>query len=208
MLMILLFIRVLACFWCGVPQVMPKIVYFVPAFSGLLAPYWRPDARGVLCGLTEHSTKNHIARAAFDAVAFQVRDVLEAMNQDQEDAQCGHGLKSLQVDGGMTVNDRLLQLQSDILGINTVRPSMPETTALGAAMAAGAAQGIDVWDLHSDDSANIISDVFKPKIPKAERDERYWKWKEAVKRSYGWDVHPDQVKKSAGDNHNFLNSKI
>jgi glycerol kinase len=113
----------------------------------------------VICGLTEHSNKGHIARAAYEAVAFQVKDVLEAMNQEG-----GVPLHSLQVDGGMTVNDSLMQLQSDILGINTVRPSMAETTALGAAMAAGAAEGIEVWDIHSEDYSSIICDVFKPKF--------------------------------------------
>jgi glycerol kinase len=167
-------------------------VYFVPAFSGLYAPYWRPDARGVICGLTEHSNRAHIARATYEAVSFQVKDILEAMNQEG-----GVPLSSLQVDGGMTSNDGLMQLQADILGINTVRPSMSETTALGAAMAAGAAAGIDVWNIFSEDSNSIICDTFRPSIEQSEREERYWRWKEAVKRSYGWEVHPDQKKSSA-----------
>jgi len=166
----------------------------VPAFSGLFAPYWRPDARGIICGLTEHSTKEHIARAAYEAVAFQVKDVLEAMNQDS-----GHSLTALQVDGGM-VKDFLMQLQSDILGIDTVRPTMAETTALGAAMAAGSAEGINIWDIHADDSTNF--DVFKPKSSEQQRDERYWRWKEAVKRSCGWEVHPEQ--KKAADKRYYL----
>ncbi|CAL8080565.1 unnamed protein product [Orchesella dallaii] len=170
-------------------------VYFVPAFSGLFAPHWRPDARGIICGLTEHSTKSHIARAAYEAVSFQVRDVLEAMNQEG-----GFPLTQLQVDGGMTNNNGLMQLQADILGIDTVRPSMAETTALGAAMAAGCAEGIEVWDIFSEDTNNIICDVFKPKTEPKERDERYWKWKEAVKRSCGWEVHPDTIKASGDEN--------
>ncbi|OXA60911.1 glycerol kinase isoform X2 [Folsomia candida] len=176
-------------------------VYFVPAFSGLFAPYWRPDARGIICGLTEHSTKGHIARASYEAVAFQVKDVLEAMNQEG-----GHPLTSLRVDGGMTISDSLMQLQSDILGIDTVRPSMSETTALGAAMAAGSAEGINVWDINSEDYSKIISDVFEPKITQHERDERYWRWKEAVKRSCGWEVHPDQ--KKPADKRYYINRSI
>lgn len=113
----------------------------------------------VICGLTEHSNKAHIARATYEAVSFQVKDILEAMNQDG-----GVPLSSLQVDGGMTANDGLMQLQADILGINTVRPSMAETTALGAAMAAGAAEGIDVWNIFSEDCSTIICDTFKPAI--------------------------------------------
>lgn len=170
-------------------------VYFVPAFSGLLAPYWRPDARGVICGLTEHSNKAHIARATYEAVSFQVKDVLEAMNQEG-----GVPLSALQVDGGMTANDGLMQLQADILGIHTVRPSMSETTALGAAMAAGQAEGIEVWDIFNEDSTNIICDTFRPTIEAQERDERYWRWKEAIKRSYGWEVNPEQKKSTAAKN--------
>lgn len=109
--------------------------------------------------MTEHSNKAHIARATYEAVSFQVKDILEAMNQDG-----GVPLSSLQVDGGMTANDSLMQLQADILGINTVRPSMAETTALGAAMAAGAAEGIGVWNIFSEDCSSITCDTFTPSI--------------------------------------------
>jgi glycerol kinase len=124
-----------------------------------------------------------------------VRDVLEAMNQEG-----GLPLTKLQVDGGMTNNNALMQLQADILGIDTVRPSMAETTALGAAMAAGCAEGIEVWDIFSEDSSNVVCDVFKPKTEAKERDERYWRWKQSVKRSCGWEVHPDQVKATGDEN--------
>lgn len=111
--------------------------YFVPAFSGLYAPYWEPSARGIICGLTQFTNKCHIAFAALEAVCFQTREILDAMNRD-----CGIPLSHLQVDGGMTSNKILMQLQADILYIPVVKPSMPETTALGAAMAAGAAEGL------------------------------------------------------------------
>ncbi|KAK3588819.1 hypothetical protein CHS0354_028468 [Potamilus streckersoni] len=153
--------------------------YFVPAFSGLFCPYWLADARGTICGLTQFTTKEHIARAALEAVCFQTRELLEAMNQDS-----GIPLKSLQVDGGMTGNNLLMQLQADLLGINVVRPSMPETTALGAAMAAGVALGI--WSLKAEDLASITIDTFKPSIVAKERDDRFAQWKEAVKRSMHW----------------------
>lgn len=157
-------------------------VYFVPAFSGLYAPYWQPDARGIICGLTQFTTKAHIARATHEAVCFQVREILDAMNMDT-----GTALKQLLVDGGMAVNDLLMQLQADLLGISVVRPQMPETTALGAAIAAGAAEGIDVWSLDSNNFPKITTDVFKPSVLPAEREGRYAKWKEAVQRSMHWE---------------------
>ncbi|KAL1123968.1 hypothetical protein AAG570_001738 [Ranatra chinensis] len=132
-------------------------VYFVPAFSGLYAPYWQSDARGVICGITEETHRAHITRAALEAICFQTRDLLEAMRKD-----CGIPLSRLQVDGGMIYNNLLMQLQADLCGIPVIRPHMAETTALGAAMAAGAAEGINVWNL-----TNLQpnpSDVFKPKI--------------------------------------------
>ncbi|CAH1795884.1 unnamed protein product [Owenia fusiformis] len=113
----------------------PHGCYFVPAFSGLFCPYWQPDARGTICGLTQFTNKAHIARACLEAVCFQSRELLDAMNQDS-----GIPISSIQVDGGMTENTLLMQLQADLAGIPVVRPSMPETTALGAAMAAGNAE--------------------------------------------------------------------
>ncbi|CAN7982476.1 unnamed protein product [Ixodes hexagonus] len=134
-------------------------VYFVPAFSGLYAPYWQSDARGIICGLTQFTTKAHIARATLEAVCFQVREILDAMDRDT-----GVALKQLLVDGGMAVNELLMQLQADLVGISVMRPQMSETTALGAAIAAGAAEKIDVWSLDSNNFPNITSDVFEPSV--------------------------------------------
>uniref|UniRef100_A0A673ZAG6 glycerol kinase n=1 Tax=Salmo trutta TaxID=8032 RepID=A0A673ZAG6_SALTR len=133
--------------------------YFVPAFSGLYAPYWEPSARGIICGLTQFTNKSHLAFAALEAVCFQTREILDAMNQDS-----GIPLTQLQVDGGMTSNRLLMQLQADILCIPVVKPSMPETTALGAAMAAGAAEGVSVWSLRPEDLSEVTSEKFEPQI--------------------------------------------
>uniref|UniRef100_A0A4W4GMG2 glycerol kinase n=1 Tax=Electrophorus electricus TaxID=8005 RepID=A0A4W4GMG2_ELEEL len=133
--------------------------YFVPAFSGLYAPYWEPSARGIICGLTQFTNKSHLAFAALEAVCFQTREILDAMNQDS-----GIPLSQLQVDGGMTSNKLLMQLQADILCIPVVKPSMPETTALGAAMAAGAAEGVSVWSLSPEDLSEVTSEKFEPQI--------------------------------------------
>ncbi|XP_023227686.1 glycerol kinase-like [Centruroides sculpturatus] len=157
-------------------------VYIVPAFSGLYAPYWQPDARGIICGLTQFSTKAHLARAMLEAVCFQTKDILEAMNKDS-----GITLTELQVDGGMTVNDLLMQLQADILGIPVVRPSMPETSALGVAMAAGMAKGVEVWSLRKEELVNITTDTFLPTITNIERERKYFKWKKAIERSLHWE---------------------
>ncbi|CAH3186733.1 unnamed protein product [Porites evermanni] len=162
-------------------------VYFVPAFSGLYAPYWQTDARGVIIGLTQFTNKAHIARATLEATCFQTRELLDAMNMD-----CGIPLTSLQVDGGMTINNLLMQLQADILGISVVRPTMPETTALGAAMAAGMAKGVDVWKVNPEDKSQINTDVFEPAVDPAERDRHYAKWKKAVKRTMKWEVNDDE----------------
>lgn len=156
--------------------------YFVPAFSGLYAPYWQPEARGLIIGLTQFTTKAHIARAVLEAVCFQTRETLDAMYKDS-----GYQLQVLLVDGGMTQNNLLMQLQADILGIPVVRPSMPETTALGAAMAAGAAEGIEVWSLRPEDLTSITTDTFHPNITETERNVRYSKWKKAVQRCMDWD---------------------
>ncbi|XP_020903631.2 glycerol kinase isoform X1 [Exaiptasia diaphana] len=163
-------------------------VYFVPAFSGLYAPYWQMDARGIIIGLTQYTNKAHIARATLEAVCFQTRELLDAMNED-----CGIPLASLLVDGGMTANNLLMQLQADILGINVERPTMPETTALGAAMAAGAAKGIEVWELNPEDKSQINTDVFKPAMDIKDRDGHYNKWKKAVKRCMKWEVNEEEV---------------
>ncbi|XP_006617527.1 glycerol kinase isoform X3 [Apis dorsata] len=153
-------------------------VYFVPAFSGLYAPYWQQDARGVICGITEDTQQYHIIRAALEAVCFQTRDILEAMVKDS-----GTKLTTLQVDGGMTVNNLLMQLQADLTGINVVRPNMVETTALGAAILAGV--GVGLIDINDVDASQVTE--FSPSIEEDERDLRYSKWKMAVERSMKWD---------------------
>lgn len=157
----------------------PHGVYFVPAFSGLFAPYWQPDARGIIVGLTQYTTKAHLARATLEAICFQTKEIVDAMLGDS-----GIKLDKLKVDGGMCQNDLLLQLQADLLGIPVVRPSMIETTALGAAMAAGNAVG--VWSLSPDDNTPITSDTFFPTVIQEDREKRYAKWKDAVKRSFHW----------------------
>ncbi|XP_053988406.1 glycerol kinase [Hylaeus volcanicus] len=153
-------------------------VYFVPAFSGLYAPYWQQDARGVICGITEDTQDFHIVRAALEAVCFQTRDILEAMVKDS-----GTKLTTLLVDGGMTVNNLLMQLQADLVGINVVRPNMVETTALGAAILAGV--GIGIIDINELDASQVTK--FTPAIGEDERDLRYCKWKMAIERSMKWD---------------------
>ncbi|XP_055068993.1 glycerol kinase isoform X5 [Misgurnus anguillicaudatus] len=157
--------------------------YFVPAFSGLYAPYWEPSARGIICGLTQFTNRSHLAFAALEAVCFQTREILDAMNQDS-----GIDLSQLQVDGGMTSNRLLMQLQADILCIPVVKPSMPETTALGAAMAAGAAEGVNVWSLNPEDLTEVTSEKFEPQINPEESELRYARWKKAVQRAMNWET--------------------
>ncbi|XP_053450806.1 glycerol kinase 2 [Nycticebus coucang] len=152
--------------------------YFVPAFSGLYAPYWEPSARGIICGLTQFTNKYHIAFAALEAVCFQTREILDAMNRD-----CGIPLRHLQVDGAMTANQILMQLQADILHIPVIKSSMSETTALGAAMAAGAAEGVGVWSLQPEDLSVIGMVRFEPQIHATESEIRYSTWKKAVMKS-------------------------
>lgn len=154
--------------------------YFVPAFSGLFAPYWRGDARGVLVGLTRYVTKGHIARAALEATAFQTREVLDAMNADS-----GVDLTELKVDGGMVANEALMQFQADILGVPVIRPKVAETTALGAAYAAGIAVGF--WNGEQDVIDNWAEDKrWTPSMGDAERDRQYRLWKKAVTKSFDW----------------------
>jgi len=160
--------------------------YFVPAFSGLFAPYWRSDARGALVGLTRYVTKGHIARAALEATAFQTREVLDAMNADS-----GVALTELRVDGGMIANDTLMQFQADLLGVDVVRPKVAETTALGAAYAAGIAVGYwageqDVIDNWSEDRR------WTPAMDEDRRERLYRNWKKAVTKTFDW-VDADTV---------------
>ncbi len=155
-------------------------IYFVPAFSGLFAPYWRSDARGVIVGLTRYITRGHIARAALEATAFQTREVLDAMEKD-----CGAKLRTLKVDGGMVVNDLLMQFQADILDVPVIRPDISETTSLGAAYAAGLAVG--VWkDIESLCEKWREGQRWSPMMSEAERNEKFTGWKKAVSRSFDW----------------------
>lgn len=156
-------------------------VYFVPAFTGLYAPYWRKDARGIICGLTAFTTKKHIIRAALEAVCYQTRDILEAMKKD-----CGIPLSKLNADGIFTTNKLLMQLQADIIGIPVSRAQSQDITALGVAMAAGQAKGIEVWNINAIDREIVAKDTFLPTNTDDERDARYKKWKMAVQRSLGW----------------------
>lgn len=156
-------------------------VYFVPAFSGLYAPYWKDNARGVIAGLTRYVTKAHIARAVLEATAWQTREVLDAMNQDS-----GVELLSLKVDGGMVVNHTLMQFQSDVLGVPVVRPAVAETTALGAAYAAGLAVGF--WSQLEELRSNWAVDyTWEPQMPQSLREQKYNLWKKAVSRTFDWE---------------------
>jgi glycerol kinase len=155
-------------------------VYFVPAFSGLFAPYWRSDARGVIAGLTRYVNKGHIARATLEATAWQTREVLDAMNADS-----GVALTALKVDGGMVYNELLMQFQADVLGVPVIRPKVAETTSLGAAYAAGLAVGF--WAAVEDLRANWVKDKeWHPAMDPAEREREYRFWKKAVTRTFDW----------------------
>ncbi len=155
-------------------------VYVVPAFSGLLAPYWRPDARGVIAGLTRYANKHHLARAVLEATAYQARDIVEAMNKDS-----GVELTKLKVDGGMVVNELLMQFQSDILNVPVIRPRVAETTCLGAAYAAGIASGF--WSGREELRDNWVEDRrWAPNMDSGLRGAKYQKWQDAVERTFGW----------------------
>jgi glycerol kinase len=155
-------------------------VFFVPAFSGLYAPYWRADARGVIAGLTRFASAGHIARAALEATAYQTLDVVRAMEQDS-----GIALRSLRVDGGMVVNRALMQFQADMLDVPVVRPATLETTALGAAYAAGLAVGY--WHGPDDLRANwAVAETWTPSMDATRRGSLEAGWRKAVERSFGW----------------------
>jgi len=159
-------------------------VYFVPAFSGLYAPYWKSSARGVICGLTRYANKAHIARAVLEATAFQTREVVEAMEKDS-----GIALDVLRTDGGMIDDDLLMQFQADILDRPVVRPAIKETTALGAMYAAGIAVGYfcDLDDLRANWT---VDKTWKPNMPADKRERMYRLWKKAVTRSFDWVEEP------------------
>ena len=155
-------------------------VYFVPAFSGLYAPHWKPRARGVIAGLTRYANRSHIARAALEATAYQTREVLEAMGQDS-----GISITGLRVDGGMVANELLMQFQADILNVPVIRPRIAETTALGAAYAAGLAVGY--WSGTDELRRNWAEDRrWVPAMAAAARAELYASWRKAVARSFDW----------------------
>ena len=155
-------------------------VYFVPAFSGLFAPYWRSDARGVIVGLSRYNTKAHLARATLEAICYQTKDVLDAMTADS-----GVKLELLKVDGGATVNNTLMQLQADVLGVQVIRPANLETTVLGAAYAAGLATGF--WKEISELRANWKADrTWEPRWSADRRESGHARWKDAVARTLNW----------------------
>ena len=155
-------------------------IYFVPAFSGLFAPYWRSDARGAIVGMTRYVNKGHIARAALEATAFQTREVLDAMEADS-----GVKLTALKVDGGMVFNELLMQFQADVLNVPVIRPKVAETTALGAAYAAGLAVGF--WKDFDELRANWGKDKeWQPHMDEKSRETLYSNWKKAVTRTFDW----------------------
>jgi glycerol kinase len=159
--------------------------YIVPAFSGLFAPRWRPDARGVIAGLTRFVTKAHLARAILESTAFQTREVMDAMRADAESRSLDLEATALKVDGGMVANDLLMQFQADILDLPVVRPLVNETTALGAAYAAGLA--VEYWSGTDDIRANWAADkTWNPSMSAADRDSRLADWNKAVERTYNW----------------------
>ncbi len=159
--------------------------YIVPAFSGLFAPHWHSEARGLIVGLTSYITKGHLARAVLEATAFQSREVIDAMNADS-----GVPLKSLKVDGGMVVNELLMQFQADILGVPVIRPKVNETTALGAAYAAGLAVGF--WAGEDDIRNNWAEDKrWEPNMDEARREREYRNWKKAVTKTFDWVTEED-----------------
>jgi glycerol kinase len=154
--------------------------YFVPAFSGLFAPYWRSDARGVIAGLTRYVNKGHIARAVLEASAYQTCDIVKAMNKDS-----GVALSRLKVDGGMVANEILMQFQSDMLNVPVIRPKVSETTALGAAYAAGMAVGF--WSGEEELRQNWAEDkTWQPAMAPEVREKYYREWKKAVDRTFDW----------------------
>lgn len=155
-------------------------IYFVPAFSGLFAPYWRSDARGAIVGLSRFNTNAHLARATLESICYQTRDVVEAMHQDS-----GVALDVLRVDGGITANKLCMQLQADVLGVPVSKPVVAETTALGAAYAAGLAVGF--WKSTDELKKNWNEDLrWQPEWSEDQREKGYAGWKKAVERTLDW----------------------
>ena len=167
-------------------------VYVVPAFSGLFAPHWRPDARGAVLGLTRYATRQHLARAVLEATAYQTREVMDAMNADAE-----IDLTELRVDGGMVGNELLMQFQADQLGVDVIRPVVTGTTALGAAFAAGLAVGL--WRDHDDIASMWAEDRrWMPTMPPRERDRLFRNWRKAVDRTLNW-IDDDVLEEPSSD---------
>jgi glycerol kinase len=156
-------------------------VYFVPAFSGLFAPYWRDDARGAIVGLTGYANQGHIARAALEATAWQSKDVVDAAN-----AVIDAPFTDMRVDGGMTANELLMQFQADVLGVPVIRPKVTETTALGAAYAAGLAVGF--WEGLDELRERWAEDKrWEPQMSDEDREAQHRQWKKAVQRTLDWE---------------------
>jgi glycerol kinase len=163
----------------------PSGVYFVTAFSGLLAPYWDSAATGLLIGLTSYTTPAHIARATLEAIAFQTRAVIKSMTLD-----ANSDLAHLKVDGGMTNGDAAMQVLADVGGFEVIRPEMRESTALGSALLAGSAIGLFGWDISRPETLREVNTArntsFNPHTTKQQRAEAYRGWQRAVDRSRGW----------------------
>ena len=161
-------------------------LYFVPAFGGLLAPYWDPTAAGILIGISSYTNRSHIARATLESCAFQTHAIIDAMRRDS-----GIALDELRVDGGMTNGDLAMQLVADLGGFDVVRPQMRESTALGAALLAGSSIKLFGWDLSRPETLKDVNEheitTFKGSLEEEERTRRWEAWKEAVRRSSGWD---------------------
>lgn len=174
-------------------------VYFVTAFGGLLAPHWRPDARGTIVGLTQFTRREHLVRACMESICYQVRELVDTVT-----AECGVQLSRLLVDGGLSQNDQLMQLQADLLGLTVDRPSMSETTALGAALVAGQAAGIAVLDMES--SPPPTTDSFQPRMEEDRRDVKLERWRQAVTRSLGWSRTEDEGRRLPSDRHRLISS--
>uniref|UniRef100_A0A1A9WQZ4 glycerol kinase n=1 Tax=Glossina brevipalpis TaxID=37001 RepID=A0A1A9WQZ4_9MUSC len=162
-------------------------VYFVPAFTGLYAPYWQKDARGLIVGLTQYSTKYHIVRAALESICFQTRDILEIMYEESEQE-----IDRLHADGRLSKNNLLMQLQADTVGIPVFRSQLYDCVSFGVAMCAAQAHGIDLCKFDPDikEYSNVFYDKFNPESTDEDRKHRYGKWKRAVYRTFGWAVRP------------------
>ncbi|XP_032309495.1 glycerol kinase isoform X2 [Drosophila ananassae] len=173
-------------------------VYFVPAFTGLYAPYWQPNARGIIIGLTQFTRKNHIVRAALESICFQTLDILECMRQE-----CGYKIRKLHADGKLSTNDLLMQIQADTIGMPVFRSQFVDFTSFGAAMCAAHADGLDLWRFDPEkDYAHVKYDTFQSTTMEDERKERYRKWKRAVKRSFGWVINQEETKMHEDDEGN------